>query len=61
MHTDAVTAVFSGDQADIPLAAGLGVIHVMLALQACRMQELQHHGGFHTDFNGKPGKLDTVQ
>jgi hypothetical protein len=38
----------------------LGIIHVMLVLQAHRMQELWSHGGFHPDVKGRPGKPGNV-
>jgi hypothetical protein len=34
----------------LELAADTDVVHVILALQACRMQELWGHGNFHSDF-----------
>jgi hypothetical protein len=30
-----------------------------LVLQACKMQELQGHAGFHPDFKGRPGRPGT--
>lgn len=32
----------------------------MLVLQACRMQGLWSHEGFHIDFRGRPGRLGSV-
>jgi hypothetical protein len=31
----------------------LGIVHMMLVLQTCRMQELLGHGGFYLDFKEK--------
>jgi hypothetical protein len=36
------------------------IISMMLVVQACKMQELQVHGGFHPDFKGKPRKPRNV-
>lgn len=38
------------------LVADLGIIHMMLVLLACKMQELRGQGVFHPDFKGKPGR-----
>lgn len=40
----------------LELLANLGVIHTMLVLLACRMQELWVHGAFHSDFRGSLGR-----
>jgi hypothetical protein len=37
------------------MEVNLGVIHMMLVLQECRVQELWGYGDFHPDFKGKPG------
>jgi hypothetical protein len=40
----------------LKLAADFAVVHMtMLVLQACRIQQLQGHGGFHPDFKGQLG------
>jgi hypothetical protein len=48
-----------GTQLQLELAAYFDIIHVMLVLQACKMQELQGHAGFHPDFKGRPGRPGT--
>jgi hypothetical protein len=44
----------------LKLAADLGIIHVMLILQTCRMQELWYYGSFHQDFKRRPEKPGNV-
>jgi hypothetical protein len=44
----------------LQLAADLDVIHVMLVLQPCRMQELWGHGGFHPNIKGRSGRPGNV-
>jgi hypothetical protein len=39
----------------LELTADLAMAHMLLVWQAYRMQELQSHGGFHSDFKGRPG------
>jgi hypothetical protein len=39
----------------LELTADLAITHMLLVWQAYRMQELQSHGGFHSDFKGRPG------
>jgi hypothetical protein len=39
----------------LELTADLAVTHMLLVWQAYRMQDLQSHGGFHSDFKGRPG------
>jgi hypothetical protein len=47
-HSEATLAVVT------EMAADVGIIYVMLVLQACRIQELQGHRSFHPDFKRKP-------
>jgi hypothetical protein len=49
-----------GAQLRFELPADLGSVHVMLVLQAHRVQELRGHGGFHSYFkvqSGRPGNV----
>jgi hypothetical protein len=39
----------------LQLATDLAVVHMMLVLQVCRMQELQNYGSFYPDFKGRSG------
>lgn len=39
----------------------LGIVHIMLVLQAYRIQEQCGHGGFHQDFKGRPQSIGSAQ
>jgi hypothetical protein len=44
----------------LELATNFDVIHMMLVVQTCRIQEFQGHIDFHLDFKGQPGRPDSV-
>jgi hypothetical protein len=39
----------------------VSIVHIVLVLQACKMQELWGQEGFSPDFKGKPGRPGNVQ
>jgi hypothetical protein len=39
----------------------LGIVHMMLVLQACIIEELLGHRGFHRNFNRKPRRPGNVK
>lgn len=39
----------------------LSIVHIMLVLQAYRIQEQCGHGGFHQDFKGRPQSIGSAQ
>jgi L-asparagine transporter-like permease len=62
MHlgTESAIAIVQGTQLLLKLVVGLGVVHMIVGLQACKIQELWNHGGFHPDFKGKPWRPGTM-
>jgi hypothetical protein len=51
------SAVTAQARVRLVLVADLCVIHTMLPVQVCRMQELRAGGGVRRDFTGNPGRL----
>jgi hypothetical protein len=49
-----------GAQKLLELVADIGVDHMIMVFQKCRIQKLWVHGDFRPDFKGRPGSLHDV-